>query len=414
MKLDKKIIIILALSSLLLSSIGGAFYLYTQNKKIIKQSNTLKVVYIANKNIAKNKKIAKEDIKSVQISAAYILTPPLLENEIVGKYTKEEIYQNDTFRKEKLSNTIFEEEKKIIPFKHTSYNIAFKLFSNPNYSLKKGEYINIISVYPAENSKLNMDYAVQYIASNIKILGFLEQGEEMPMAFRVIKRNLKDKKGKKLEEVEDVTVYADELLLDIDQNVIIKLIDDYNKGRQLWMVKVKSPEEPVVEEVISKSVEPVEKKKPTQDFIDLIKTQKAHKIIKVEKNSNRTRKALEVQSPYKWYKPKEMIEIIHSATITYADTNKMEQSPNIGIVKNDISKCNERKNLLVGKTYDISLRLEPLKGSKKHDVVGMHTIIPFKKKVGNGWYELCDGSFVYKDEVEEITIEEALQKINEK
>lgn len=404
MKLDKNIIIILTLTSLLLSAVGGVFYLYTQNKKIEQKSNTLKVVFVAANNIPKNKKIEKKDLKSVKVAALYILTPPLLENEIIGKYPKEEILANDSFRKEKLSATLVEEEGKEILFKNTSYNIGFKLFSNPNFSLKKGETINIISVYPTENSKQNMDYAVQYIASNIKILGFLEKGEEVPNAFRVVKKNKADKKGNKLEETEDVSVYADELLLDIEPNVIIKLIDDYNKGRQLWMVKVKSKEDEETSIEIKNQESQI---KLIQKPIETLKDKKSDKGQILKENTSQKRKVLKATLPYKWYKSKEDGET-KVATITYADTNKVE------IVNNKSKKCDERNKLLIGKTYDIALRVEPSKIAQKKRVADSHTVIPYLKKTADGWYEVCDGTYIFEDEVTEISYEEALKKINGK
>jgi hypothetical protein len=410
MKLDKNIIIILTLTSLLLSAVGGVFYLYTENKKIEQKGNILKVVFVAANNIPKNTKIEKKDLKSVKVASLYILTPPLLENEIVGKYAKEEILANDSFRKEKLSATLVEEEQKEILFNNTSYNIGFKLFSNPNFSLKKGETINIISVYPAENSKQNMDYAVQYIAANIKILGFLEKGDEVSSAFRIVKKNKVDKKGNKLEEIEDVTVYADELLLDIEQNVIIKLIDDYNKGRQLWMVKVKSKEDEIAKVETIPTQNQNEEQKIVQKFIDVAKNQKAYKVKTLKEIKDQTRRVAEAYRPYSWYNPKEVTQT-QTATITYADTNKVEQPKVVTIVKN--TKCDEKKKLLVGKTYDVALRDQPSKRATKKNVVAKHTFIPYIKKTEDGWYEVCDGNFVFEDDVEEISYEEAVKKIDE-
>ena len=57
--------------------------------------------------------------------------------------------------------------------------MKFELFKNPNYALVQGEYINIISVYPEgipDNKGRYPDFAVEYVANNIKVLGFIRDG----------------------------------------------------------------------------------------------------------------------------------------------------------------------------------------------------------------------------------------------
>ncbi|MEA3228944.1 MAG: SAF domain-containing protein, partial [Campylobacterota bacterium] len=148
MKFNKQIAIILVLTSLLLSALGAVYYFYTLNQNIITKNNQLRVVYVASKDIAKHKKIEKGDLKKVQIAKKFLLATPLLNKEIIGKYTKEKIYKNDIFRKEKIINKLSDDINNTIvePFKYNSYNIAFKMFKNPNYAIKKGDIIDIISV----------------------------------------------------------------------------------------------------------------------------------------------------------------------------------------------------------------------------------------------------------------------------
>ena len=56
-KLNKSIIAILLLTSLLFSALGAAYYFYTKHQRALNTTNELKTVYIAAKDIKKNKKI---------------------------------------------------------------------------------------------------------------------------------------------------------------------------------------------------------------------------------------------------------------------------------------------------------------------------------------------------------------------
>ena len=402
MQLDKKLVAILVLSSLLMSAIGGGWYLYLQNKKIIQKSTALKVVFVAAHTIPKDQKIEKKDLKAVETSSKYILTPPLLEKEIVGKYAKVEILENDTFRKEKLAVNIVEEEATLLPFVHTSYNIAFKLFSNPNFSLKKGDHITIISVYPKENSKQNMDYAVQNIASRIKILGFLEKGKEVGTPFRKEKRHLVDKKGKKLEETEDVIVFADEMILDIEEKTLIRVIDDYNKGRQLWMVKVEGAGRAATNHQEGE-IKEIAIPKISKEEIPLGK--------KIEKSKSIA--PTNIQKTVQWYQPKSTIEV-EAPRIMYADNTKVEQSGVMNLVRNDTSRCKEKGRLLIAKSSRVVLRLSPTPNGKQHDFVRSNTIIPYAQKIRDDWYEVCDGSYVNGGDVVETTLDQVEKNTNGK
>ena len=72
MEFNKQTAIMLALLSLLLSALGGAYYLYEQNQVIVKSNNQVRVVFVATKDIKKNILITKEDLKAVNIAKKYI------------------------------------------------------------------------------------------------------------------------------------------------------------------------------------------------------------------------------------------------------------------------------------------------------------------------------------------------------
>ncbi len=58
-------------------------------------------IFVANKRINKNTLVKAEDIKQTSIAKQFVLTKPLLKNEILGKFAKEAIYQNEAFLKRK-------------------------------------------------------------------------------------------------------------------------------------------------------------------------------------------------------------------------------------------------------------------------------------------------------------------------
>ena len=243
MKFNKQIAIILVLVSMLISAIGVAVYFYFEQQKIIESNSKMVTVYVASKNIKRGTQITNDLIKKTQIAKQFILTKPLLKKEILNKYAKESIFKNEFFLKEKLAVKLEEkkEEKKTsLDFKYNSYNMSFKLFNNPNYSLKPNDIIKIISVYPDIKGKKKNEFSVQYVAKNIKVLGFLNDG--VPTEKSIVRKKIKKVvKKKQVEQI--VSIKSEEIILDIDQKVLISLINDYNKGKQLWMVKSKFEEE---------------------------------------------------------------------------------------------------------------------------------------------------------------------------
>ena len=390
MKFNKQIAIILALLSLLLSALGAAYYFYNQNKKALVSNNQLRVVFVAAHDIKKNKKIIKSDLKQMKIAKKYVLTTPLLAKEIVNKIAKDNIYKNDMFRKEKLSVKIDDGKKDVMSYKNSSYNMEFSLFKNPNYSLKQGDFISIASVYPESLKRENLNYEVQYVAKNVKVIGFLEKGESVKQCFRMVKRKVKTKKKDAKVKYETVKVFANELVLDIKDSTLLKLIEDYNKGKQLWMVKTKE-----------KKV--VQKKK--EEILD-------KKLSKIQTKSTNTNSKVKRVRNYKvqWFIPKD-INSIKRATIHYADTNTVLKSAKAIIKDNKTENCNKREKILIGISYNVDLRRVPSSQGKLLRRVHKNYLIPFVKMVNSDWYEVCDGSYVHKNEVTEISLPNAKKKL---
>lgn len=371
MKLNKQIIIILVLLSFLLSAIGAAAYFYIKHQKTEQENKKMVTIYVASKDIPKGAIINEEHVKQTSVAKKYLLTKPLLKKEIIGKFAKEAIYKNDIFRKEKISSTLEEEAKSVIKeFKYNSYNIAFKLFQNPNYSLRQNDIIDIISVYDnkKDNGEINIQdpYKVQIVADNVRVLGFLENGGETGQSIneKVVTRVVKKKQVK-----EKVKVKSDEVLLDITSSVLLKLIDDYNKGKQIWMVKTKA-------------------QKPVKTAVVKPKTTK--KRIKIAYK----------EYPYRVYSPKDRLNTL-TATIHYADDEKASIKKSKKVMGDEISKCKEEGKYIVGTAKYIHFRSGPSFKNKILRTIYKNIIIPYKEKLNDNWYLTCDGYYINASQVEE-------------
>lgn len=385
MKFNKQLAIILVLLSMLLSAIAVSVYFYNQNQQSIESKNQLVTIFIASKNIKKDTLITKEHIKQTTIARQYVLTKPLLKKEILNKYAKESVYQNEAFLKEKLTTKIEVVKAKTLEYQYNSYNMAFELFQNPNFSLQPDNIIKIISVYPKSKKKDSNSFKVQYVAKNIRVLGFLRDG--YPSDKSIIKKKIKKLvKKKQVEEIIDIK--ADEIILDIKQDVLLSLINDYNKGKQLWMVKSKIEEETKED-----------KEKERIKIEELFKKKKK----KVRKKYIPRKKTYAI----KWYRPKTSIST-KTATISYANSPDMSQTKKAKITSSFDKECSNTDKLLIGTSNTIYLRKHPSIRSKVHNKVYKNYILPYNSisKINTQWYMLCDGSYVNRKDVKTISYDE--------
>ncbi|WP_108062964.1 hypothetical protein [Poseidonibacter lekithochrous] len=392
MQLNRQIIIILILASLLFSAVGAAFYFYNKNKKVMKSKNQLVTIFIAKDDIKRNTLLTVSHLAKTKVAKQFILNKPLLKSEILGKYTKERIYKNEVFLKQKLNTKIEKSRAKVLDYKNSSYNMKFNMFKNPNYSLVQGDVINIISVYPKAGTQDKkgkyLDYETQYVSKNIKILGFIRNG--FTESETITKQKVKKVIKKKITE-EVLDVKSDEVILDIEPQVLITLLSDFNKGNQLWMVKTKE----------SIQIEPVDKM-PIKEAIKIVE----NKVITAKK----------VYKPkvykYKWYVPKTTI-VRKSAIIDYTNDEKDSDSKtkSVEIVVNPKKICSGIKNkLLIGTASRFYLRVEGSTKSAYKRIVERNTIIPYIEKL-NHWYKTCDGLYVSKNVVKETSYKYAIKKV---
>lgn len=382
MKFNKQLAIILVLLSMLLSAIAVSIYFYNQNKEVIKSKKQLVTIFVAKNNIKKHTLITKAHIKQTTIARQFVLTRPLLKKEILNKYAKEPIYKNEAFLKEKLSTKIEVKKSKTIEFKYNSYNMAYKMFKNPNYMIQPNDVIKIVSV---TNDK---GVSVQYVIKNIRVLGFVSDG--MASEKSIFKKKVKKVVKKKVIE-QIVTVRAAELILDIQEKDMLALIEDWNKGSQLWMVKSK------LEDIKNK---------------DKTKKDEMEKIVKKEASINKKKTTKKYYPrkrtyPVKWYYPKKS-SITKTATIIYDDKPSLKKTKSVNIANTFNKECSKTDKLLILKSNTVYLRVHPSIRSKIHKKLYKNYVISYSNisKINTSWYLLCDGSYIQSKDVNIISYKE--------
>lgn len=403
MQANKQIIIILILASLLFSALGAAFYFFKKNKEAQKSKNELVTIYIAKDDIPKGTLITVNQMAQTKIAKQFLLNKPLMKKEIIGKYTSEKIFKNEMFLKQKLTTKIEKERAKVLDFSSSSYNMQFSMFDNPNYTLVQGDFINIISVLPKgkpNNKGKYLDFDVQYVANNIKVLGFIKDG--LNESSSITKEKIKKVVKKKVIE-EIINVKAQELILDINPNVLISLIKDYNKGNQLWMVKTKE----------SIQIKPLDEM--TKEEVKEFKNEVVKPLSAKEKAKDKKRVYKPKEYKYKWYKSK-VNTITKSAVIDYSNDKDDSKTKKRSVeIKVDSQKiCNSIKDkFIVGVKPRFHIRNEPTTRSSRKSILEKNTIIPYLEKLDT-WYRTCDGQFVSSKVVKEISYTNALRKVGKK
>lgn len=249
---DSKLIIIVLLLFLLVVSGGALFYFYQQNIEIKSAKNQTVQVYIAKTNLEQNRQITEKDLAIITLPKASVPFEVLIKNEIIGKYTLAPILQNEPIRAEKVGKEKTNQELNstiaIEQAKYDLYNMALKLFQNPNYILKSGDMVDIVGVWGSEEEP-----TVQYIAKSINLYGFLYKGLLHPTALKKTVKEVQETKDKK--PVKKITYdYADEIIFDTREKIITSIITAHNKGKQLWMVLSGAEEEQKVIKKIEKKV----------------------------------------------------------------------------------------------------------------------------------------------------------------
>lgn len=343
---DKKVILIFVLTFLLiLSATGLIYYVKLTQKNLVSQKEEIKIL-VAKKDIKQYQKITKNDLSYQVMQKRYVPFKVLLPAEVIGKLSLVPIFKDEPIRVEKLTNKVETKKEDITvikSLKHDLYNIDFRYFTNPNYTLKKGDVIDIIGVWTDVSSELK----VKTIVKSAKVAGFLSAGNFQPRA--KMSKKIKNKDGKDVLS----TISADELLLDIESKKIKHLIEIYNRGKQLWMVLANKN---------SKNVD-------------------MQKISKLSKTFIRD----------KIYKSEQRQKVI-SATISYAEDKKIySYSKTVDIKPNNSCK----KTLIITSKIGANVRFRKFIETKRAGVAPFGEKLKYKTFNGE-WYELCSGKFIHK------------------
>ena len=292
-----------------------------------------------------------------------------------------------------LDTQIVKEEKKILDFKKSSYNMKFEIFKNPNYALVQGEYINIISVFPIdgydEKGRFN-NFEVEYVASNLKVLGFIRNGKHESAS--ITKQPVKKVVDKKtVEEIEDVK--SDEIILDIDLDVLLKLTQNYNKGNQLWMVKIAYDE--------------TKENTPNQNNQEEMKNEVKAAASSAAASTTKVNPPVDQSIKYKFRLYSSDVTVLtQSAAIDYANDVNKEKSKikNVEIAVDSNKICSQIKDkFIVGNANSFYIRSEPSKDSQNKSLLYRNIIIPYTEKQED-WYKTCDGRYVHQSVVNEVDL----------
>jgi len=191
MKQKKTKIIIGVLLALVLFASSVALLMYSKQNELNKYVETHIEVYIAATSLSKGDIIEVNDIKLSSLPKSYIGFTPLTKAEIVGRYANVDILETEPIRSEKISDE--KPVSKIIDSKFTAKTIkkpiqhlnsdtiavSLKVFRNIDNSLRKGDFIDIVSVKPKSAKRDNNSFETKYIALHVAIDSFISNSKTM-------------------------------------------------------------------------------------------------------------------------------------------------------------------------------------------------------------------------------------------
>ncbi len=210
MKNRKMRLIIGMLIGLVIFSSSVALLMYTKiGKQETKNASSVEV-YVATKHISRGDMIEADDLVKAPIPKSYLAFTPLTASEIIGRYATVDIFAKEPMRKEKLSlskpidksivatkvTKVTEPKKeKIIDksFVPDTLTVSLSLFSNIDSSLKKGDFIDIISVLSTNGTRFKTKYVVlhvpiyTFVSNNSKVGTYrFKSGEAMAVADSIV------------------------------------------------------------------------------------------------------------------------------------------------------------------------------------------------------------------------------------
>lgn len=184
---DKKTKILVGiLLSLIVFTSSVAFLMYTKQSRISENLEENVAVYVSAKDIKKGEMIGAENMLLAHLPKSYVGAQALTQEEIMGRYAVTDMLKNEPMRMEKLSlqkpqeelqvaavaidtNTTESYAEEMQTAQSDTLPIAMDLFQNIDASLKKGDYIDIVSVMPTKGANNEYEFATRYIALHVRI-----------------------------------------------------------------------------------------------------------------------------------------------------------------------------------------------------------------------------------------------------
>lgn len=171
MKSSGKKLILISFALALIAAVTAFIYLKSLSKP--KGSTKEVTIPVAAETIPERTKIEKKMIKEIKVPETSLISDYIKDTtEIVGKYTKEKILQNEGFIKDKISGN----NENDLSFKIDENNRAVSLNvtgeSGVAYLIKPGDYVDVV-VYLTEKKdgqKIVRPEVAKTILENIKVL----------------------------------------------------------------------------------------------------------------------------------------------------------------------------------------------------------------------------------------------------
>lgn len=155
----------------IIASTAVYMYLKSLEKEEIKVDKTK--ILIATRDINPRVKIEKDMIKEIEVDSASIFGDYYIDkNEIIGKFSKEYIYENERFHKDRLINELEEEISLKIKDDFRAMSINVNPESGVSDLLKPGDYVDLIVYLPEikEADDIIRPSISKIILQNIEIL----------------------------------------------------------------------------------------------------------------------------------------------------------------------------------------------------------------------------------------------------
>ena len=165
-----------------------ALLMYSKQSSLSKHAEEQVSVYVSSKHLNKGDMINSKDIVMSSLPKSYLAFTPLTKREIIGRYAKVEIFAKEPLRREKITTTKPTEVKQITAkkvmiktseveeiqyVKRDTITVSLSMFKNIDSSLKKGDYIDIVSLKAKNNKSKTVQYSTKYVALKVKINSFV-------------------------------------------------------------------------------------------------------------------------------------------------------------------------------------------------------------------------------------------------